>query len=162
MTRCVLGIDPGLGGAAALWCSDERRLSVFDMPVLELRKGNGKPTRSVDAVALADWLRQHQHLKISMAYVERVHAMPGQGVTSMFTFGAAYGVVLGVLAVLKVPHALVEPALWMKLMKVGKGVDASRMRAIQLFPEHGELFRLKKSHGRADAAMLAYLCDGIG
>lgn len=50
----------------------------------------------------------------SMAVVERVTAMPGQGVSGMFSFGAGYGMLQGILAALEVPYALVTPQTWRK------------------------------------------------
>ena len=91
--------------------------------------------------------------------IEQVGAMPGQGVTSMFRFGEAYGIIKGVLGGLRLPVELVTPSVWKRELKVQKGKESSRLRALELFPEQTDLFKLKKHHGRADAALIAlYNC----
>jgi crossover junction endodeoxyribonuclease RuvC len=94
---------------------------------------------------------------IDMAFVEKVHSMPGQGVRSMFTMGVGYGAWLGLLAGLQIPTTLVMPQRWKKVMLADQGQDkdASRLRAIQLFPTEAEYFTRKKDDGRAEAALIA-------
>ena len=82
--------------------------------------------------------------------------MPGQGVSSVFSFGRSVGVIEGVLAMRGVPTTLVIPQRWQKACDVRGGKDGSRERAMQLFPDYSELFKLKKHDGRADAALIAY------
>jgi Holliday junction resolvasome RuvABC endonuclease subunit len=89
----IIGIDPGAdGGLAALSGSQAWTVPMPGTPQL-----------------MALWLAA---LKPDCAWVERVHAFPGQGVSSCFTFGQAYGTILGVLAALGVPTHLVEPRAW--------------------------------------------------
>ena len=87
--------------------------------------------------------------------IERVHSMPKQGVASSFKFGMGFGIWLGILAALRLPHELVTPQAWKKLMLAGmpKEKDASRQRAMQLFPDVD--LSLKRHHGRADALLIA-------
>ncbi|NDC04371.1 MAG: hypothetical protein EBZ81_15760 [Betaproteobacteria bacterium] len=92
----------------------------------------------------------------TVAVVEQVNAMPGQGVSSMFSFGQAYGVVLGVLAGLSIPATAVTPAIWKKALKLNSGKDAARAKAAQLWPSHAGEFKRVKDDGRAEAALLAY------
>jgi crossover junction endodeoxyribonuclease RuvC len=103
---------------------------------------------------LADSLRPHVAGEIK-ALIEKVHAMPGQGVSSMFSFGRAAGIVEGVLAGLSVPFELIPPATWIKSMRTFGGKDGSRQRAQELFPDYAHLFARKKDDGRAEAALLA-------
>ena len=81
--------------------------------------------------------------------------MPGQGVSSMFSFGRAAGIVEGVLAGLSVSFELIPPATWIKSMRTFGGKDGSRQRAQELFPDYAHLFARKKDDGRAEAALLA-------
>jgi len=96
----ILGVDPGLSGALAFYNLVDGVVRVEDMPVVELMRG-GKAKREVSATLLRHVLPRYG--KISHAYLERVGAMPGQGVSSVFSFGRSVGVVEGVLAAFDVP-----------------------------------------------------------
>jgi crossover junction endodeoxyribonuclease RuvC len=148
----ILGIDPGLSGALALYDTSEQTVEVFDMPVLELVR-NGKKKGEVSAQALANLLAGRG---IKAAYLERVNAMPGQGVTSVFSFGRSTGIVEGILAAYDIPTTLVTPQAWQKAVGQRAGKDGSRERAMQLFPAQADLFQRKKDDGRSDAALIAY------
>lgn len=146
----ILGIDVGLNGALALM-EDGRLLEVHDMPTLSLER-NSKTKRVVNAQALHTIIRG---AKADAAYLERLNAMPGQGVTSMFSMGQSLGVVLGVLAACEVPTTTIPPRTWQKALDVPQGKDGSRYRAAQLFPESAEMFKRVKDDGRSDAALIA-------
>jgi crossover junction endodeoxyribonuclease RuvC len=148
----VLGIDPGLSGALAFYDTVEQTVEVVDMPVLELVR-NGKKKREVSAQALANHIAGR---KISSAFLERVNAMTGQGVTSVFSFGRSLGIVEGILAAYDIPTTLVTPQAWQKAVGQRAGKDGSRERAMQLFPAQVELFQRKKDDGRSDASLIAY------
>ena len=122
------------------------------MPALELVR-NGKTKREVSAQALANLLAG---TTIKAAFVERVNAMPGQGVTSVFSFGRSTGIVEGILAAYDIPTTLVTPQAWQKAVGQRAGKDGSRERAMQLFPAQVGLFQRKKDDGRSDAALIAY------
>ena len=142
-----LGIDPGLSGAIALLRDDLSLVAVFDMPVMTLRKGKNQ----VNAAALANIIKRPGYTMT--AYLEAVSAMPGQGVSSMFSFGTSYGIVQGVLAALGIPVVLVTPQSWKKWAGlVGKEKDYARTLAQRLYPA-AELSR-KKDIGRADAILI--------
>ena len=148
----ILGIDPGLSGALALYNTSDQTVEVFDMPVLELVR-NGKKKGEVSAQALANLLAGRG---IKAAFLERVNAMPGQGVTSVFSFGRSTGIVEGILAAYDIPTTLVTPQAWQKAVGQRAGKDGSRERAMQLFPAQADLFQRKKDDGRSDAALIAY------
>jgi crossover junction endodeoxyribonuclease RuvC len=80
-----MGIDPGAFGAVAILDRDSRELVIIDMPTLKVKRGP-RVVNQVDAHMLADALRGHVTADTS-ALIEKVHAMPGQGVSSMFSFG---------------------------------------------------------------------------
>ncbi len=147
----VLGIDPGFSGALA-WLDLGGDLHVEDMPTLAVER-NGKTKRDMDLAALVELVEQHRP---AFAVVERVGAMPGQGVSSMFAFGRGFGSILGVLAALKVPVELVTPATWKRTLTVPAGKDGARLRASQLLPAHGGNWRRARDDGRAEAAMIAW------
>jgi crossover junction endodeoxyribonuclease RuvC len=123
------------------------------MPTLKVKRGP-RVVNQVDAHMLADALRPHVDSD-TKALIEKVSAMPGNGVASMFSFGRAAGIVEGVLAGLSVPFQLIPPATWIKSMRTFGGKDGSRQRAQELFPDYAHLFARKKDDGRAEAALLA-------
>ncbi len=146
----VLGIDVGLNGAIAL-IEAGKLLEVHDMPTVTLERNN-KTKRMVNAQALCAVIRG---AKADAAYLERLNAMPGQGVTSMFSMGQSLGVVLGILAACEVPTTTIPPRTWQKALDVPQGKDGSRYRAAQLFPEHADMFSRVKDDGRSDAVLIA-------
>lgn len=149
----ILGIDPGLSGALSFINTETCVVDIHDMPVVEVTR-NGKTKREVSAHLLAD-IVSGQPSQIAAAYVERVGAMTGQGVTSVFSFGRSAGILEGVLAACGVPYTLVTPQAWQKAVGLRGGKDGSRERAMQQFPDQSALFARKKDDGRADATMLA-------
>jgi crossover junction endodeoxyribonuclease RuvC len=147
----IIGIDPGLSGAVSVLKGLDL-IEVFDMPTVLVRSGKTEK-RQISEAMLAVTLRD---MNISHAYLEFVHAMPGQGVTSMFNFGMGYGVIKGVLAALSIPMTTVPPSKWQKDLGMAKGKEANRARAAQLFPNQAGLFARVKDDGRADAALIGY------
>ena len=153
MTVTVLGIDPGISGALAA-LDNLGNLVVEDFPTHAVKTSLGRARHELDLVQLAQFI-QGIAAVIDHVFIERVNAMPGQGVTSMFRFGYAAGAVHGVVAALGLPFTFVTPQSWQKAQGVGPGADAARQRASQLFPQYaGELARKKDQH-RADATLIA-------
>jgi crossover junction endodeoxyribonuclease RuvC len=149
----IIGIDPGAGGAVAILEPDGSLVQVFDMPAVEVTVG-GKAKRRVSPEMLAAELRLYT-VHGTTAVVEQVGAMPGQGVSSMFAFGQAYGMVLGVLAGLYIPVRTVTPATWKRALKLNTGKDAARAKAAATWPQQAGEFRRARDDGRAEAALLA-------
>ena len=149
----VIGIDPGISGAIAIFDRNTQSLlSVIDMPTLEVDSGKTKK-RHISAAGLRNILEGYPD---SHVVIEKVGAMPGQGVTSMFNFGRSAGIIEGIVVGLKIPHTSVTPQTWTKAVGRAAGKDASRMRAMELFPSKADLFKRAKDDGRADAALIAY------
>ena len=141
--RCILGVDPGLTGAAAFYFPGADVISVHDMPTA----GGG-----VDAASLAALLKQ---MKPDVAIVEHVGAMPGQGVSSTFKFGCGFGILQGTIAALGIPMHLITPAKWKRALGLDADKERARALALRLWPARADLFGRKKDHGRAEAALLA-------
>ena len=148
----ILGIDPGASGGIAFFSMQRGLLSIFDMPTVEVKRG-GKNKREVSAAMLNAIIGARD---IDAAFVEKVGAMPGQGVSSMFQFGRSVGMIEGVLAALEIPTNYVTPQGWQKAVGARGGKDASRARAAELFPAYAANFTRKKDDGRADAALIAW------
>jgi len=143
----IAGLDPGLGGALALLdAATGEVIDIFDLPVHQLTRG-GKTKREIDAHQLAAALGGD---RIGHCFIERVGAMPGQGVSSSFVFGKCFGVTLGVLAALGVPMTLVSPVRWKKALGVPAAKDGARARASQLMPAAAHHWPLVKHDGRAE------------
>lgn len=140
---CILAVDPGVSGAVAWYFPGHSNLiSAEDMPVV---------AGEVDAATLA---RRIEQMRPDLAVVEQVSARPGQGVSSTFKFGAAYGIVRGVLAACGVPCHLVTPSRWKKHFRLYADKEKARAFALRLWPA-SEHFSRKKDHGRAEAALTA-------
>jgi crossover junction endodeoxyribonuclease RuvC len=145
----VLSIDPGLSGAIAVFI-DDVLIDVVDMPTHELTR-NGKAKRQISASGLAAIFRDY---KPEHVIVEKVSAMPGQGVTSMFSFGRSFGLIEGIVGAFEIPATYVMPSVWTKGIGRGAGKDASRARACELYPVWEKSFARVKDDGRADAVLI--------
>ena len=151
----ILGIDPGLSGALAFLDTKTGVIAVEDMPTVTVLR-NRKEKREVSPQLVAAMVVKRH---VEAAFLEKVNAMAGQGVSSVFSFGRSFGMIEGILAALKMPVTFVAPATWVKGVARSPGKDASRARAMELFPYNVDYFKRKKDDGRADAALIA--CWGL-
>ena len=88
--------------------------------------------------------------------IEQVSAMPGQGVTSMFNFGQSFGVLKGICSAMQLPMYFVRPAKWKKYFSlINSEKDASRTKAIEMFPYFSSQLSKKKDTNKADAILIA-------
>ena len=94
--------------------------------------------------------------------VEQVSAMPGQGVTSMFNFGQSFGVIKGICSAMQLPIFFVRPAKWKKYFElINTQKDASRTKAIEMFPKISSILAKKKDSNKADAILIASFYENI-
>lgn len=158
----ILGVDPGNSGAYALY--DGSLLWTEDMPKLRSTSRGFEINWPALNLMIDEAIDLHFcGDSIDTSYVERVGARPGQGVSSMFKFGTAYGGILGMLAAKFIPVTLVTPSVWKKHVGATADKDVSRNRASQLFPKAACMFTLKKDNGKAEAALIAkYGWDKVG
>ena len=150
----IIGIDPGASGAIAILDGSGKLVRGFDMPIIEVKVGKAIKRR-VAPYFLQDELQLYA-IEGARAVVEQVGAMPGQGVSSMFAFGEAFGLVKGVLAGMKITTATVIPGRWKKDLKVNASKDGSRALAASLWPDMAGEFKRVKDDGRAEAALIAH------
>jgi len=138
----VLGIDPGsVSGAYGL--IDRDHVVVGDLPVID-----GNVNAGAFYMMLCDW-------QPTIAIVERVSAMPGNGAASMFKFGRAYGAILSALACAGIRTELTTPTQWKKHFNLpGKDKEKSRELVSRLFPTVKGIERVK-DHGRCEALLMA-------
>ncbi len=148
----ILAVDPGASGALAFFNPTAGTLDIVDMPTVEVKRG-AKNKTEISPQMLAVLIRDRYP---SIAVLERVGAMPGQGTASMFQFGRGVGMMEGVLAALFIPTEYVTPQAWQKAVGSREGKDGNRQRAAELFPAYANLFARKKDDGRADAALMAW------
>ncbi len=154
----VIGIDPGLSGALALY-NDSGLHDIIEVPTVK-STGRGREIVWPELSRLWDlhffWA---EHV-----FLERVHSMPREGVSSAFKFGSVFGGLRAMAAAKHVPLTLVTPGQWMKEMGVGRGSkEASIIRASELFPTHAKSFRGPKGgkkDGVAEAALIAMYGHG--
>jgi hypothetical protein len=147
----ILGVDPGLQGGLAIRAKEG--LIYEPMPVV-----GGE----IDLAALTRWLSENRS-EIKMAYVEKVWALPKQGVPGGFKFGVGFGAVQGILTALAIPFELVLPRMWMKAMHAGISPDLdskarSQLAATRIFPAINFLAteRSSKPHeGMVEASLIA-------
>ncbi len=132
-----LGIDPGMSGGFG-FVGDGRS---YPHKIPE--------TEADTAALLREWAPV-----VKLAWIERVHSMPKQGVASSFKFGQSYGFLRGILIGLRIPFEEVTPQSWQKAMGCLTHGDknVSKAKAQQLFPGW------KISHATADAMLIAEAC----
>jgi crossover junction endodeoxyribonuclease RuvC len=145
----IYGIDPGFTGAIALYWPGAGTIEVHDMPVMKNPKGKTiiNPHGVLDILA-------NEGGK-SLAVIEQVGAMPGQGVSSMFRFGQGLGAVEACAAASKLPLQYVTPAKWKKHFNLSRDKGVSRSLTMQRFPDYASEFSRAKDDGRAEAVLIA-------
>ena len=149
----VFGIDPGVSGALSIY-QYKKLKEVIDMPTMSEGKKNKK---QINAAQLTLEIRNRiNELQDTAVVIEHVTAMPGQGVTSMFNFGQSFGVIKGICSALTLPIYFVRPVKWKKHFNlIGSSKDASRTKAIELFPNFSNDMAKKKDANKADAMLIA-------
>ena len=151
----VIGIDPGLSGSIC-FLENGKVLDVVEMPTMTDGKKN---KRQVNGAQIYNEISKRiiQIEKQSVRVViEQVSAMPGQGVTSMFNFGQSFGILKGICSAMQLPMYFVRPAKWKKYFNlINSEKDASRTRAIEIFPYFSSQLSKKKDSNKADAILIA-------
>jgi len=148
----ILAIDPGAKGALAFFRPEQGTLELIDTPTVEVKRGQKLKTE-ISPQMLAAIIRARNP---SIAILEIVGAMPGQGVSSMFQFGRGVGMLEGILSALDIPVTYISPQGWQKAVNARSGKDGNRQRAAELFRAYAHMFSRKKDDGRADAALMAW------
>jgi crossover junction endodeoxyribonuclease RuvC len=138
--RYYIGIDPGANGAVVILREDGNYLLQ-----LESAKASEHDIAQCIRICTGDNV---------VAIIEKVHAMPKQGVSSTFKFGRSYGVMIGILTALGIPYREVTPQTWQKAMScLSKGdKNVTKAAAQKLFPS------VKVTHANADALLIAEYC----
>ncbi|MBL6758625.1 MAG: crossover junction endodeoxyribonuclease [Pelagibacteraceae bacterium] len=154
----LLGIDPGVSGALSVY-EHKKLVEVLDMPTMSEGKKNKKQINS--AQLSLEIKKRINGSDENAVVIEHVTAMPGQGVTSMFNFGQSFGVIKGICSALNLPVYFVRPVKWKKHFNlIGSSKDASRTKAIEMFPSFSDNMTRKKDANKADAILIGrYFLD---
>lgn len=147
----TIGIDPGLSGAVGV-LRNGGYVAVEDMPIV--LKGFGTVKYEVDPAGLKRLIQSHvQSTDSPLIFLERVSAMPGQGVSSMFSLGDSFGCARAVVGASYYSLITETPQTWKKHFGLGKDKEECRALAIRLFPEAP--LNLKKYVDRAESLLMA-------
>ena len=151
----IIGIDPGISGSICFF-EDGKILEVIEMPTMTDGKKNKRQVNG--SQIYNEILKKTAGLKKEniRVVIEQVSAMPGQGVTSMFNFGQSFGILKGICSAMQLPMYFVRPAKWKKHYNlINSQKDASRTRAIEIFPYFSSQLSKKKDSNKADAILIA-------
>ena len=151
----IIGIDPGISGSIC-FLEDGIIKDVLEMPTMTEGKKNKKQVNGsqiFNEISLRTKTYEKKNIKV---VIEQVSAMPGQGVTSMFNFGQSFGILKGICSAMQLPIYFVRPAKWKKYFNlINSEKDASRTRAIEIFPYFSSNLSKKKDSNKADAILIA-------
>ena len=151
----VIGIDPGISGSICFF-HEGQIIDVVEMPTMAEGKKNKKQVNGSQIFnEISERIKKIDKKDIKVI-IEQVSAMPGQGVTSMFNFGQSYGILKGICSAMQLPMYFVRPTKWKKYFNlINSEKDASRTRAIEIFPYFSPKLSRKKDSNKADAILIA-------
>ena len=151
----IIGIDPGISGSICFF-EDGKIIEVVEMPTMIEGKKNKRQVNGAQIYnEISKKIIQIDKKNIRVV-IEQVSAMPGQGVTSMFNFGQSFGILKGICSAMQLPMYFVRPAKWKKYFGlINSEKDASRTRAIEMFPYFSSQPSKKKDSNKADAILIA-------
>jgi len=151
----IIGIDPGISGSIC-FLEDGKILDVIEMPtMIEGKKNKRQVNGSQIFNEISKKIHNYEKQNIRVI-IEQVSAMPGQGVTSMFNFGQSFGILKGICSAMQLSMYFVRPAKWKKYFNlINSEKDASRTRAIEIFPYFSSQLSKKKDSNKADAILIA-------
>jgi crossover junction endodeoxyribonuclease RuvC len=151
----IIGIDPGISGSICFFLNGKIK-DVIDMPIMTDGKKNKKQVNGSQIFNEISKRIIDKDKKEIKVVIEQVSAMPGQGVTSMFNFGQSFGILKGICSAMQLPMYFVRPAKWKKYFNlINSEKDASRTRAIEIFPYFSTNLSKKKDGNKADAILIA-------
>ena len=151
----IIGIDPGISGSIC-FLEDGIIKDVLEMPTMIEGKKNKKQVNGSQIFNEISFRIKTYEKKNIKVVIEQVSAMPGQGVTSMFNFGQSFGILKGICSAMQLPIYFVRPAKWKKYFNlINSEKDASRTRAIEIFPYFSSNLSKKKDSNKADAILIA-------
>ena len=151
----IIGIDPGISGAIC-FMENSKIIEVIDMPSMAEGKKNKKQVNGSQVFnEITKYIKDKKSNEVKVD-IEHVSAMPGQGVTSMFNFGQSFGILKGICSAMNLSMHFVRPVKWKKHFNlINSSKDASRTKAIEIFPSFSKNLAKKKDANKADAILIA-------
>jgi len=151
----IIGIDPGISGSICFF-QDGKIVDVVEMPTMIEGKKNKKQVNGSQIFnEISEKIKKLDKKEIKVV-IEQVSAMPGQGVTSMFNFGQSFGILKGICSAMQLPMYFIRPVKWKKYFNlINSEKDASRTRAIEIFPYFSSQLSRKKDSNKADAILIS-------
>ena len=151
----IIGIDPGISGSICFF-QDGIIKDVIEMPTMTDGKKNKRQVNGAQIFnEISERINKIDKKNIKVV-IEQVSAMPGQGVTSMFNFGQSFGILKGICSAMNLSVYYVRPAKWKKYFNlINTEKDASRTRAIEIFPYFSAQLSKKKDNNKADAILIS-------
>ena len=158
----IIGIDPGISGSICFF-KDGKIIDVIEMPTMTEGKKNKKQVNGSQIYnEISKRINRNENQDIRVV-IEQVSAMPGQGVTSMFNFGQTFGAIKGISATLNLPIYFVRPSKWKKHFDlINSSKDASRTKAIEMYPTFADKLSKKKDVNKSDAILIARFFSETG
>ena len=151
----TIGIDPGISGAIC-FMEKGKIIEVIDMPSMAEGKKNKKQVNGSQVFNEITKHIKNKELSEIKVVIEHVSAMPGQGVTSMFNFGQSFGILKGICSAMNLSMYFVIPVKWKKHFNlINSSKDASRTKAIEIYPYFSTNLSKKKDANKADAILIA-------
>ena len=151
----IIGIDPGISGSICFF-EDGKILDVVEMPTMTHGKKNKRQVNGSQVYNEISKRIKKIDKKDIRVIIEQVSAMPGQGVTSMFNFGQSFGILKGMCSAMQLPMYFIRPTKWKKYFNlINSEKDASRTKAIEIFPYYSSNLSKKKDINKADAILIA-------
>ena len=151
----VIGIDPGISGSICFF-ENGKILDVLEMPTMTDGKKNKRQVNGsqiYNEISKRITTIEKQSIRV---VIEQVSAMPGQGVTSMFNFGQSFGILKGICSAMQLSMYFIRPTKWKKYFGlINSEKDASRTKAIEMFPYFSSQLSKKKDSNKADAILIA-------
>lgn len=158
----IMAVDPGLRGGVSFLTASGQILHYQPMPVRAALWGEESSKKMIDIAKVAAMIAKFQP---THCFVERVHAMPKQGVSSTFTFGTGYGMILGLTLSLEalLQTVLVQPRTWQRVMYAGlTGVDELEPKARAMAKAYQEWPTLAKGGVTHDGVIDSLLIAEYG
>ena len=145
----ILGIDPGSSGGLAIVESKTNSLPKIiwasKMPIVNIYS-----KKIIDVMKVSSILKEYV---IDVTIIEKVHAMPRQGVTSSFQFGRSFGGIEALSYIYTKRVDYIAPAVWKKYLGLGSSkkdsLDLARLKFGKL-----DFWDFKSNDGIAEAALL--------
>lgn len=157
MGKVILGIDPDLKGCLTFLDIETQVMDIVDMPVVQ----KGKSAKDISKNDLLVLLMERQPSEV---WIEYQQASPRMGVSSAFSHGKHYGLIIGILTAYEIPIIEIPAAKWKSRMglDIGAGKNLSIYRASKIMPSMAEYWKDVTKHGRAESALITFYGALVG